>query len=144
MQTSMENVKELNTRYRDEGVQFGETTRTDMLEEEKIFPTIGMPAIHSGDKRGAPDENSFPQPRISKALGHTENNVPAEFNWFNVSGVKHIARNQGQCGSCWAHATIGSLEMQAILEGHEYVNISVQQAIDWFVLPNFHHCFFIP
>ena len=60
--------------------------------------------------------------------------MPKEFSWFNVSGVKHPAVNQGRCGSCWAFAGVSALEMQSILEGNPFLNISKQQSIDWFVL----------
>ncbi len=68
--------------------------------------------------------------------------MPDEFNWFNVSGVKGPAHDQGSCGSCWAFSAIGALEMQAVLEGYEYMNLSTQEAVDWFV-PSSHNlmCF---
>ena len=39
-------------------------------------------------------------------------NYPSEFSWKNYHGMDLTtpARNQGQCGSCWAFAALGSIE----------------------------------
>ena len=59
--------------------------------------------------------------------------MPDEYNWCD-----HIdcgqASDQGLCGSCWAFASIGALEMQLQLEGNtNYVQLSKQHVLDWFV-----------
>ena len=59
--------------------------------------------------------------------------MPAEFNWLDIADMRHPARDQAQCGSCWAFSAIGALEMQSVLEGNKYVALSPEQAIDWFV-----------
>jgi len=125
--TSMENVKIWNQEFAGQ-TTFGETPRSDFFEEEKKSLGVTIPASQLGTR--AINQNSFPQPKKAVELGHKADNVPTEFNWFNVSGVWHPAKNQGSCGSCWAFSAIGQLEMQAILEGHEYVNLSEQQACD--------------
>jgi len=121
---SMEEVKILNSE--NHGAVFGETSRSDLLEEERALfaERIRVPPI---SKRVT---DKYPQPKVAVKLGHTANNVPTSFNWFNVSGVKHPARNQGQCGSCWAFSAVGGLEMQSVLEGHNYIKLSTEQAVD--------------
>jgi len=125
--TSMENVKIWNQQFAGK-MTFGETSRSDFFEEEMYSLGQQIPPSHFGKR--AYFTNSFPQPKKAVELGHTADNVPTEFNWFNVSGVQHPAKNQGRCGSCWAFSAMGQLEMQAILEGHKYMNLSEQQGID--------------
>ena len=59
--------------------------------------------------------------------------MPASFNWFNATGITPPVKDQGKCGSCWAAAAVGALEIQNVLEGYEFHNLSMQQAVDWFV-----------
>jgi len=74
-QASMENVKVWNKKYADRGMRFGETSRSDMLEEEKVSLGERIPtSAFNHNKRGY-NTNSYPQPRLAVQLGHTANNV---------------------------------------------------------------------
>jgi len=126
--TSMEEVKVLNEQYSKDGLRFGETSRSDYLDGE-LYADEKLEVVPPEKlKQRGFDENTFPQPKL--AQDHNETNIPTEFNWFNTTGVKSPAKQQGQCGSCWAFSAVGQMEMQSILEGNKYRNISVQQAID--------------
>lgn len=49
-------------------------------------------------------------------------------NWI-TKGVVGAVRNQAKCGSCWAHATIETVESLYALETGNLVNMSVQQLV---------------
>ncbi len=42
----------------------------------------------------------------------TTHTLPTAFDWRNVNGQNYMTgiRDQGQCGSCWAHSVCGSME----------------------------------
>lgn len=50
----------------------------------------------------------------------------------------HFLRQQGACGSCWAVAAVGALEMHAELRGQQSRPLSYQQLVD--CVPNPQHC----
>ena len=55
--------------------------------------------------------------------------LPTRFVWTELFPGKP-ARDQGSCGSCWAHATVGVLEYQVLLYERRDVNLSEQWLID--------------
>jgi len=124
--TSMERIKEFYKNHPDSQVLFGETSRSDFVRDPETPRGVRMSPMHSAIR--ATGKNTYPQPKLAK--NHTEGNMPAEFNWLNVSGVNCPVKEQGLCGSCWAFAAIGAMEMQSVLAGNKFVSLSSQQAVD--------------
>jgi len=61
--------------------------------------------------------------------------APTSIDWRNVNGTSWVTpvKNQGQCGSCWAFSTTGSLEARAAIrtgDAKNLVSLSEQQLVD--------------
>jgi len=53
---------------------------------------------------------------------------PTRFDWRDSNGVTP-ARDQGQCGSCWAFAGLGALEAMVAIHGEVQMDLSEQQIV---------------
>ncbi|MCX7766677.1 MAG: hypothetical protein N2246_08260, partial [Candidatus Sumerlaeia bacterium] len=51
--------------------------------------------------------------------------LPATFDWRTLDGVTPI-KDQGNCGSCWAFATVGALECNIKIKDHIETDLSEQ------------------
>merc|ERR1712115_165508 len=61
---------------------------------------------------------------------------PTAIDWTNVDGKSYVTpvKNQGQCGSCWAFSTTGSLESRYAIKhqvtGSSITTLSEQELVD--------------
>jgi hypothetical protein len=59
-------------------------------------------------------------------LAHAD--LPSRWDWREHNGTTPV-KNQGQCGSCWAFATVGTMESAILIDGGGTANISEQHLV---------------
>jgi len=55
--------------------------------------------------------------------------APSSWDWRDHGKVTPV-QNQGSCGSCWAFATVATLESQYAIQGHSLTRFSEQELVD--------------
>ncbi|KAG8182969.1 hypothetical protein JTE90_013421 [Oedothorax gibbosus] len=69
-------------------------------------------------------------PRVERKLSSISKKLykelPAEFDWRNVSGVNYVSpvRNQGSCGSCYSFSSMGMLEARLRVQTNNKVQVT--------------------
>jgi len=104
----------LNAVSNGEGAVFGITKFMDITPEEfqVTYLTYNKTEARQGDNAEILDLGDY-VPESTK-------------DWRNSAAVTAV-KDQGVCGSCWAHATVESVESQCALKGQGLVEFSVQQ-----------------
>lgn len=72
---------------------------------------------------------SFPAERYATPPPSHPQALPDTFDW-REKGVVSSVKNQGSAGSCWAFSTVGNVEGQWALAGHNVISLSAEQLVD--------------
>lgn len=74
-------------------------------------------------------EEHFDMSRYEGSYLETGIQRPASIDWRDQGKLTPI-KNQGQCGSCWAFATVASVEAQHAIKKGQLVSLSEQEMVD--------------
>lgn len=106
---------------------------SDLTEEEFL-------AQYTGDvlpKATLDELNQYTEEyQLNKLLGSDEpiveldEELPEDVNWMGRGFMSKHARNQGNCGSCFAHAAVTTLEMYLHAKAGRQISLSTQQIVD--------------
>jgi len=100
----------------------GITQFFDLTPEEfsKIYATLQVE-----DLEQISTQATTPKDGVKRKL----TTLPTNFDWRNYGAVG-VVKNQGQCGGCWAFATVANAEGQYQIKYGKLYNLSEQQLID--------------
>merc|ERR1712070_900633 len=102
------------------GYSLGVNQFSDLLLKEWSAQYFGIAS------KPAQPYGSAPNLGVHKWNGET---LPTSVDWTQKGAVTPV-KNQGQCGSCWAFSTTGSLEGANFVASGELVSLSEQQFVD--------------
>jgi inhibitor of cysteine peptidase len=118
-----------------ESVREGETTlsfeyRRPWKAQAKPSRTFHLRVRAKGPFREAQPASSpiLPNETPSTTADLSSPDLPAAFNWCDLGGCTPV-RDQGQCGSCWAFATAGPLELGVLIRGALAEDLSEQYLV---------------
>jgi len=76
-----------------------------------------------------PRDTTYYRAKNAAPKHHSTLAAPASVDWRTSNAVTPI-KNQGQCGSCWAFSTTGSVEGAVAIGSGQLISLSEQQLVD--------------
>ncbi|KAE9550730.1 hypothetical protein FO519_006064, partial [Halicephalobus sp. NKZ332] len=120
----IQEIEELNSAEEQfGGTEYGINEFTDMTDEE--FKKLLLPLDYYKNLRKQP---TFIK-EIDKDMRETAKNIPPRFDW-REKGVVTAVKNQNGCGSCWAFATVATVECAYAIAHGQLRNLSEQELLD--------------
>jgi C1A family cysteine protease len=125
---NVEDIKAHNEKFARKKVTFSKAINqfTDMTDEEYFEFANGLPTRTDDLKQKYPSDDEFVRSLHEK---FSKVKAPASVDWREKGGVTHI-KNQGQCGSCAAFATIVTMETCFFLATGQLEDLSEQFLVD--------------
>jgi C1A family cysteine protease len=75
-----------------------------------------------------PNHENYLKAMASEGLPASKITLPSKFDWRDYNGLTPV-RDQGNCGSCWAFATVGPLEANIKIKDQQTVDLSEQYLV---------------
>ena len=125
-------IETLNANLRARNIPWvaGETSISSLSYEEKkqvfggIVPSLNGFEYYTGGIFVMPDYQPQAEQKSAQALS-----LPTELDWRNKDGKNWMTsvKSQGYCGSCWAFATVGTLEAYSNIYFQHLVNFDLSE-----------------
>ncbi|MBI5556560.1 MAG: protease inhibitor I42 family protein [Deltaproteobacteria bacterium] len=113
LRARQDGAKNIIMHYQRPWEESGEVSGALDIEVSGELPdTLDLSDPDTATAEAAGQSQSLPAPSAQQSdlsLAETLKSVPSSFDWRSSGGLTSI-RDQGQCGSCWAFATVGVLE----------------------------------
>ncbi len=88
---------------------------------------MDKPIKHLTGLKVPPGWNKSDAPSVAMLRSNVQT-LPSSYDWRTLNGVTPI-KNQGNCGSCWAFATVAPFESQILIQGGGTVPLAEQYLV---------------
>jgi cathepsin F len=132
MQYFAASVKEVaRLRKADPGVFYNLNQWSDLADDERRSALGLNPVQDMAPLARSCLSNGVSEEEVSRMLSkYNASALPQEFSWTDKQGVVPPVVNQGQCGSCWAFSTAGTIQMHWAIKTQKQIDLSVQEIVD--------------